>query len=340
MKIFKTLSFRTIFKLIILPIFLFSYLSGINLQKLWEISLEEKLKIPLTEPVSIALDGKGGIYILDFHQNRIVKFGKNGGLKVDFGRKGEGPGELQSPRLLRWREGKLIVFQEGRAEIFDEKLKFIKEIKIPYFVKSIVILGEKEFLVDELDPYNGWGRIKLTGFGKKEVVLFKFPIPSVNAKKFEAFDYFYDVLPYHGGFVFGSSRIGYEFKVFGKSGKVKYEITHKYKPLKLTEEYKRKFLSRIKRNPQVYNFVKNRLYFPENFPPYRTFFACGDMLFVERWNKQRGFSEVDLFKKGSFVGEFYFPEFDLGACRKGRIALLRKGEEIKLIYLKFPRREK
>jgi sugar lactone lactonase YvrE len=85
-------------------------------------------------PTDVVVAPNGDILVSDGHQGcncengRIVVFDKNGKFKMEFGKKGSGPGEFDGPHALAFdSKGRLFVGDRtnNRIEIFDKNYKFI-----------------------------------------------------------------------------------------------------------------------------------------------------------------------------------------------------------------------
>jgi hypothetical protein len=71
---------------------------------------------------SIALDKAGHVYLIDFLQSDILEFDNTGIFTRHIGRKGQGPGEYQSPQHLCFmKNGDLLLYEfgNGRFQILD-----------------------------------------------------------------------------------------------------------------------------------------------------------------------------------------------------------------------------
>ena len=63
--------------------------------------------------VSVCEDGKGDFYVLDQREQKVLKFSPDGKRLGAFGRKGQGPGDFQSPgRIAFTPAGELAVFED------------------------------------------------------------------------------------------------------------------------------------------------------------------------------------------------------------------------------------
>ncbi len=53
-------------------------------------------------PPDVEVDGQGNIYVVDYDNARIQKFDRSGKYLVSFGRRGQGPGDIQSVNQIQW----------------------------------------------------------------------------------------------------------------------------------------------------------------------------------------------------------------------------------------------
>ncbi len=85
------------------------------------------------EPTDVAVTPSGTFYIADGHKNqRVVKFSKDGKFLLEWGSKGEAPGEFAEPHGLGLdAEGRVYVAdrQASRIQVFDENGKFLHQWK-------------------------------------------------------------------------------------------------------------------------------------------------------------------------------------------------------------------
>jgi streptogramin lyase len=88
------------------------------------------------QPSSIAVASNGDIFVGDGHGGesnaRVVKFSKTGKFIKEWGKKGTGPGEFETPHTMAFDStGRLFVGDRGngRIQIFDQNGKYITEWK-------------------------------------------------------------------------------------------------------------------------------------------------------------------------------------------------------------------
>ncbi|MFC1529149.1 hypothetical protein ACFL6R_00350 [Gemmatimonadota bacterium] len=69
---------------------------------------------PAHSPTSFTVDESGFFYLADTNNHRIAVFRPDGTFERSFGREGEGPGDLRSPRLIVEQNGKLRIQDSNR----------------------------------------------------------------------------------------------------------------------------------------------------------------------------------------------------------------------------------
>jgi len=80
----------------------------------------------------VAVNSKGDIYVADRRLNEVREFNKDGEYLLSLGRKGQGPGEFQSVKIVSVNShNELIAFDNmlGRVSIFSENGELIKTTK-------------------------------------------------------------------------------------------------------------------------------------------------------------------------------------------------------------------
>ncbi len=129
----------------VLPIF--GYLK-LDLKEDLKISSEEE-KNHILYGEKLEIDEKGNIYFLDMENCTVVIFDKFGKYLKTIGRKGQGPGELQTPRDFYIDEsGRLIVVDERKIHIFNKEGEFQNTISIPFSPLNAFISKNGKILVN------------------------------------------------------------------------------------------------------------------------------------------------------------------------------------------------
>jgi len=122
--------------------------------------------------------------------------------------------------------------------------------------------------------------------------------PSPLAQRIEG-TYHNSVFEVNAGKIFtGNQTRGYEIYVFNLDGNLIRKIRKDYKKVAPSEGYKEKYTKSFL-NPQIYEFIKDRLYFPSSLPPFHSFITD---------NKGRIY--VMTYEKGDNAGEYIFDIFN------------------------------
>jgi len=88
----------------------------------------------------LTVDDEGNIYVTDGGNRRIQKYDKTGKYVQTIGRRGQGPGEYQSPgRILFDDEGNLCVYDSPAIHFFHKDGTFIKKVVLKTFISYPVI---------------------------------------------------------------------------------------------------------------------------------------------------------------------------------------------------------
>jgi len=90
--------------------------------------------------IMIDVDLDQNIFVLDMQNYRLLKFDQNGQLIWKTGRKGQGPGEIETPYDIKATdEGEIVVANLGvKLNYFNKDGNFQKMVKLEKIIKSII----------------------------------------------------------------------------------------------------------------------------------------------------------------------------------------------------------
>jgi len=291
----------------------------------------------LAEPAAMDVDSDGSIYLITQRSstNFIFKLDKTGNLVASFGRKGQGPGELQFPTFVMFSpkeelfvvdqmRRKLVVFSKAGSLIRESPVEFATQIVWPllndrYLAALYEYDPEAEYSISRLFIFDGgWQKIAELD-----------PIKSVNmarAKKLDGVDArsILAVTPQH---IFrGNSERGYDIWVYNHEGRLIKKIKKDYKPMEVDEAFMNNVRRRYARAPEILN----KLHFSKTFPPFQFGFADETgYLFVMTYEKGRNGSEFiyDIFDQdGAFVARTALSNYGrYGIVERALFAMARRG---------------
>ena len=96
----------------------------------------------------IAFLKDGNFYITAAKEHKVYKFDSNGELEFEFGKVGQGPGDLTNPGMISILDEKYLVVKERgnlrRISLFDLKGEFIKIIGTQNFLVDCISLKDKK----------------------------------------------------------------------------------------------------------------------------------------------------------------------------------------------------
>ena len=270
-----------------------------------DLEKEDIVKIGLFDCANSSVDTEGNIYLLNRKPKKhcIFKFDKNGSFLTSFGKYGQGPGELSRPFFMVVNNDDEILVQnplESKISVFTKDGIWKKEVSA---IKNVLLMYNLEngnyfiyYMTYNLDPNSstqGYLKCSIINSEFKEIKELDRYEMQRNSDK-EKMDVISNVtIPCVGnGYIYlGKRDKDYEIWVYDLDGNLKRKIKKAYQPVKVTEEYKIKFLEeRVTVPSEEY---KKKLYFPKYFPAFQFLFS-----------DDRGRLYVTTYEEGKKAGEY------------------------------------
>lgn len=274
---------------------------------------DELAEAGLTDPKTFDVDSEGNIYILNEGQTEsfIFKFDEQGNFKTSFGRKGQGPGEIQVPSgFAIGYQDEILVTDYGNKKliIFGGTGNLIQETSTDINIWEINPLKNGKYLITKrlIDPegqYLYQFPILLCDNEYEEIKeLDRQKIPNfLNKKGMTLSPYIFMYSISSDRIFIGNSVRGYDIWVYDFDGHLLRKIKKEYK-----SGDKEEFIKDIKESLPEETSQEEKVKFPSQFPPFKTLFSDDDgRLFVMTSEKGKSSGEyvVDLFNSdGIFVG--------------------------------------
>ncbi|MDP2914071.1 MAG: 6-bladed beta-propeller [Candidatus Aminicenantes bacterium] len=247
---------------------------------------------------TFTVDEAQNIYVLDDKEACIKVFDDHGKYLRTFGRKGQGPGELNLPSSISINKTKKeLIVQEvsRRLSIFSLDGKFLRNLSLRDVWGLRVrqdALGNiyvQEAVLDPQDP-----RYLLKKFDPS--MKFLAVLATTPAPKPSAFNPFMAVAYWNidesNNIIYGYPK-DYEIQIFSPESKLIKRIMRRYDPVEITEEEKKE---QIKDIPQGRGIT---LEFSKNHPAFSRFFLDDQgRIFVQSW------------ESGASAHQYYFDMFD------------------------------
>ena len=264
--------------------------------------------------VDFEIDSEGNIYFFESNNEgyTIFKFDKQGHFIKSFGRKGQGPGEIQ---YIVWSglddQDNLFVSDNGNRKIlfFTKEGEFTREIRYPPDVGLLYPLSNGNYfgLWNKYPPSSSkdmyiWA-FSLYGFEFKEIKLLDSQnvydfntqgMRGIVSKPFTASD-----ITKKNIYLICEDR-GYEILKYDLEGNLVQKIRKEYQPIKVSDQM-------IQKRKEQYEGYGMKIWFPEFWPPMGDFFLDDDSrIFVMTFEIGENPKEhiFDIFNpEGVFIGK-------------------------------------
>jgi hypothetical protein len=258
-----------------------------------------------------------------------------------FGREGQGPQEFavipELPIMLNVYTEDIIVNSFGKVSYFTKEGIFKKEVR----TKGIGWLFsplEKGYIgfgrtIEDKVAYDVISFYDATLSRGKEIARNKIGNPE---KKLELLkrSLNYQV---HDHKIFVTGAEGFVIDVLDHTGNKLHSITQEYDRVKFNPKIEELFRDGLKkRNPQQYDFLKNRLEFPDYFPEILNFFIDVNKIYVATWKWEKDKIEFFIFDLKGKLLKHQFISFALQedgmtpyppAIKDGKLYQLIENEE-------------
>jgi len=283
---------------------------------------EKILKIGLADISDFDVDSFGNIYCVDITSPNffIFKFDKNGKYVDSFGKRGEGPGEIQgyvSFNVNSQNEIEVYQIRSRKLTIFGDNGNLIRERRFISSFSQVNILENGNYLIfgpSRFITSNVESQIHtpLSLFDNelkkiKELDVQKTPNPARSLKvKYSNFVFQWSISE-NRIFVVNEER-GYEIYVYDFDGHLIKKIRKEYLPVPVPEEMKQKFSKNMKR------FI-DKTYFPSHLGPFQGIFT-----------DDHGRLIVMTYEKGPESGEYIHDIFDQEGIFISRLSLSHSSE--------------
>lgn len=249
------------------------------------------------EARGVAVDDSGRIFVLDSKKRLIRVFDRDGVFLKTIGRRGQGPGELQTPQHIfsTWQKEIMIEDHAPRQFVFysldGEFLRNVSFARVFIFttgidsagnIIGIVQTGEPDGNVQVLNRYSPeFKYLHTVGYTIKG-----------DRRTYNFFKPWLRWAVYKGNHIIFSFSEKYELLIYDAAGKLVRKIVKKYKPVKISEE-ELAYMRKVVRLPSTV-----RLIVPKHHTAFQRFTVDDkDRIFVQTWEKTKD-------RKGFFYDVF------------------------------------
>jgi len=257
---------------------------------------------------ALAVRPDGSVFIVDSKESRVLAFDGKGKYRLTFGKKGQGPGELNTPVGISISPNDEVIVEDAlnqRLAFFTLEGKFLRHLSTAKArgLNGILMDSQGRIVARSMGLAEG-GQLTMDVKTYDKDLNPKRPLASVafgnplqgGINPFSAMSTVY-ALDGRGNLFFGTQK-GYQIKVIDFDGKAARTIERDFDPVPITKEDKEEMLNLVQVNAGGVN-VKDMIAWPDVFPPYGYFIVAED-----------GRLLVRTFEKGKTKKEYYWDVFD------------------------------
>lgn len=309
----------------------------------------ELAELGITSMRIFDVDLEGNIYI--YSESRILHFNKDGNYVNTIGQKGQGPGEMglcSSLNTLNSGEISTYDLMNKKFLIFNKDGSLKEEIKDT----SKVSVMEARYL----DNGNYLCKEKVINPNTKSIshhlALFDKDFMKINdldgniikenplqAPRFNLFDYYilYQIFNYRI-YVANSQKENLEIEIYDLKGDLVKKIRKVPRKTRIPDYYKQAQIEIIGKG-RMWDMVKDKAYFPENFPALRSFYIDDEgKILLETYQEGNTPEEIliEIFTSdGIYVGNKSIKKYSVATCKNNRfycITEIESGFEKLVVY--------
>jgi hypothetical protein len=280
---------------------------------------------------SVGVDDQENIWTLDWQDIKIRVFDKNGKLINTFGKKGQGPNELQSPiRMVVTEDGTGAILDRNKIAFYALDGRCVKEISTARTPAARIKIDGKGFIyLDSMDL----SKTRILTLRKFDPELK--PIATVTSYEepfvFGVANPFPGLLYFHGtkdGRLIWLVTKKYEFHVLDSGGKPIRKIVKDYVPLKISADEQQ----RILKEQYADRPYQIKVEFPDAYPPVEYFIGDDEDRLYARNREEDGKGGLwyDVFDpEGRCFTRFALPKEEMAfIIKKNKLyALISENEE-------------
>lgn len=222
----------------------------------------------------IDVDKQGNLYLLDVKLRKIFVLDKAGKFQLTFGRQGSGPGEFRVPMNLHVTADQDIVIADPinrKFSIYKKNGDLVKDIKINIQSSGGYLMNNGYYLLrqSKFPEAKGKSIMAILSIYSPQTVVVKelVALESINMFGEKIMGINYEMSYSYSGdkVAVGNPLEGYEILLFDQKGNALKPITREFKPVSVTEQYKRSYIENMGKS---YQMIKNKLTFPEKLPAF------------------------------------------------------------------------
>ncbi len=304
---------------------------------------DDLAELGIAEVIGFDTDSKRNVYCLT--ESKIFKFDSTGNFLLEFGTKGEGPGELSYPGICWLNESDefiLLDWIKRKFIFFDETGQFLKEIKLPPEIdpvaeNGVVLMRNGAYLYHEMivdrDAEKFAHHLDVLDAGFNRITRLQESLDSVNPFKSARYNLFRTYFKFQVSpdaiYAYSQQNPDYEIRVYDLKGNLVRKIKKAYRKVSIPQAYKNERMANYLESTP-YKVHKMQGYFPDYYPPIADFYVDTEgKIFVATYEDGETPEEemVDIFSAdGVFTGRISLLEAQSRLFKNGRLYALSEKE--------------
>lgn len=265
---------------------------------------------------NLALDSMDSIYVLENGNCRIQKFDKYGNYLSTIGKKGQGPGEFESPWRIRLNKesGNIYVMDRRKIKIFDKDGNYIKAILLRNYPFDLLKGTEGSFwgkfmIRTESGQTMSFDKVNTEGEVIKNIATFPYGMTMKQSGKTSiaiSHSYIHDLSVAKiddRTFIYGYSD-EFELNIVNENGELLFKI-HKEEPYhSISEKEKDEIRGEFEEVPEA---IKKDIQFPDHRPFFDSIFSDEKgRIYIHRMKSAVDKSEGELYDIFSKQGHYLY----------------------------------
>ncbi len=288
---------------------------------------DEIAELGLTEIWAVNVDSEGNIYLWNTPLTKgdlIFKFDGRGNFLTSFLKRGQGPGEVQSPTtpIITEKDDFIVADYFPRKLVFlSLKGELVRDISFKSQIEAAYALENGNYFVVESrrTPDGSYTENLMTLYNSElEEIKRLRSQKNINERAaarikgtLKQGNFILWAIAKGKIYIGDNDREDYEISVYDYEGNLIRKIRKEYTPVEVTEDFRNKILSEYEQLPtDELRAIGKKVYFPKYMPPYRCIF-CDDI----------GRLFVMTFEKGRSEGEYMYDVFDVDGRFIDRVGL-------------------
>jgi hypothetical protein len=254
------------------------------------------------------------VYVYSLKDYRLVR---------QFGKRGEGPGELipdrEMPPQLQLVNDKICLNSFNKMIYYSHQGKMLNERRVDFYAPQMRPVGNNYAIVKVSNDGDGMQTFKVilldAGLKELKTLYQRSRRHPMSFGKMDIPPSFVFIRSFEDKVFVMDQAKGFTILVFNKNGDLLKTIEKDYKPIKMSEAYKKEIMEWLGRHPlfkEAPPELKNMIHLTEDLPVIRNFLVKDHKIYVRTYLQKNGLGEFFIFdENGKELKHIFLPEGDI-----------------------------